>query len=80
MSALHQLRTYPPSITSTISGTYLETYSTGSGTIGDVFIYETNGNKYSYNLVTKSMSIGTWVIRADIDDGSSYAVNISLKK
>lgn len=52
---------------------------TSTSTTGDVFIYETNGNKYSHNLGTKNMSIGTWRIRVYIDDGSSYAVNISLK-
>lgn len=67
-------------ITQTITGTYLEPYTTGSGTAGYTFIYETNGNRYSYNLMTKSLSVGTWRIRVDIDDGSFYAVNISLKK
>lgn len=67
-------------ITSTVLGTYLELYTTDSSTTGDVFIYETNGNKYSHKLGTKNMSIGTWIIRVDIDDGSSYAVNISLKR
>lgn len=66
-------------VTSTVTGTVLEPYTAGAGTGGNVFIYE-NGNKYSYNLVTKGMSTGTWRIRVDIDDGSSYAVNISLKK
>lgn len=67
-------------VTSTITGTYLEPYTTGSGTTGYVFIYETNGNRYSYNLMTKPLSVGTWRIRVDIDDGSSYVVNISLRK
>ena len=66
-------------IASAVIGTNLEPYTTGSGTIGDAFIYEINGNKYSYNLATKpNLSVGTWRIRVDINDGSSYAVNISL--
>lgn len=68
-------------VTSTITGTILEPYTTGTATIGDIFIYESNGHMYMYNLATKGMSIGTWQIRVDIiDDGSFYTVDISLRK
>jgi hypothetical protein len=67
-------------IASTITGTILQPYSVGSGTAGNIFIYETNGNRYSYNLVTKGLSAGTWRITVTISDESSYAINVSLKK
>ena len=35
---------------------------------------------YYYNLDSKGLASGTWQIRADINDGSSYVVNISIQK
>lgn len=67
-------------ISSTITGLYLEPYTTGNVTTGNIFIYSDNGHFYMYNLATKGMSVGTWQLRVDIDDGSFYTVNISLKK
>lgn len=67
-------------VSSTVSGTYLEPSTNDIGSIGDVFIYNSTGRDYIYKLASKNMSIGTWKIKAYIDDGSSYAGNISIKK
>ena len=66
-------------VTKTVTGKHLAPYTSGDITIGNVFIYDSKGHMYMYNLATKGLSAGTWRIRIEIDDGSSYAVNISLK-
>jgi hypothetical protein len=66
-------------VTYTVTGKYLESTTTGAATMGNVFILDNKGHMYMYNLETRNFTRGTWRIRVDIDDGSSYVVNISLK-
>ena len=70
---------YVAKLSGTVTGTELEAISTSSATTGNLFRYDRNSNQYIFNLATKTLSTGTWRIRVDINDGSSYAVNISLK-
>jgi pimeloyl-ACP methyl ester carboxylesterase len=64
-----------------ILGTGAEIVSTVSGAdTGDLFRYDPETNAYIFNLSTNAMSSGTWWLRADLDDGKSYYVLISLKK
>lgn len=46
---------------------------------GSVFRYDINGNQYIYNLATKSLSVGTWMIGVLLYDGSTHNVLISLR-
>lgn len=67
-------------ITPTITGRDLKSYSNDVATIDGIFKYDSKNMWYWYNLDTKGLQAGTWRVRADISDGSSYTVNISLQK
>ncbi len=66
-------------VTTSVTGLYLQPYLNETTTLGDLFIYSSNGHFYMYNLGTKDMSIGTWRIRVTINDESTYEVYISIK-
>jgi hypothetical protein len=53
--------------------------STAAATTGNLFRYDSSSNQYIFNLATKSLSVGTWKIRIELDDGMSYYVEIGLK-
>ncbi len=67
-------------ITPIISGKDLKPSSSDVATTGGFFKYDSRLKEYRYILDTKGFQPGTWKITTIIDDGSSYAVNISLKK
>jgi hypothetical protein len=46
---------------------------------GNVFRYDEEDNQYIYNLSTKNLSRGTWVLKVLSDDGVFHAVQISLR-
>jgi hypothetical protein len=69
---------YVAKITNHIVGNDIEAVSTSSATTGNQFMY--SNNQYIFNLGTKNLSPGTWQLKATLDDGSSYAIIISLKK
>ena len=54
--------------------------STSAATTGNLFRYDSDSQQYIFNLGTKLLSPGTWQIRIELDDGTSYIVNISLRK
>ena len=63
-----------------VDGTVWEdAVSTAAATSGNLFRYDSTSNQYIFNLATKGLSIGTWQIRIDLDDGMSYYVKIGLK-
>ncbi len=63
-----------------VSGTDIEAASTSAATTGNLFRYNLTDNQYIFNLATKPLSIGTWQIKIELDDGTSKYVNISLRK
>jgi hypothetical protein len=67
-------------ITTNILGTNLVSPLNSTNSTGNLFIYNSTGNAYMYNLSTKNMRVGTWRITTNLDDGTSYSVNISIKK
>ena len=71
-----EAKIYLAKIGSAILGTELETISTSASTEGNVF--RCSQNQYIFNLNTKSLSVGTWQIRIDLDDGTSKYGKISL--
>ncbi len=64
-------------VSSTITGTDLETVSSCSASTGDTFRYE--GGEYVFNLSTKGLSTGTWSLSINLGDGVTRTVDISLK-
>jgi hypothetical protein len=67
-------------VTSTILGDDLKPISSDTVTTGLVFKYDSKNMWYYYNLDSKGMETGTYQIRADINDGSSYTMNISVQQ
>ena len=44
---------------------------------GNLFLWKSKG--YEYKLNTKPLSEGTWQLRVELDDGTSYSTDIKLK-
>jgi hypothetical protein len=68
-------------ITNVILGTEveLETESSGSANIGNLFRYDGAAGQYIFNLSTKGYSKGTYKVYVRPNYGISYSVNFSLK-
>ena len=64
-------------ISNQVLGSEAEAVSTSNATTGNLFRYD--GQQYIFNLSTKNITNGTWQIRAQLNDGTSYLVQISLK-
>ena len=71
---------YLTKISNGVTGSDIEAISTSAATTGSLFRYSTTDNQYIFNLATKPLSIGTWQLRIELDDGTSKEVNISLRK
>ena len=56
----------------------MKSSTTAAPTTGDLFRYD-GTSQYIYNWGTKGLTAGTYQLRIDLGDGSSRAVNISLK-
>jgi hypothetical protein len=46
---------------------------------GNTFRYDASGGQYIFNLSTKSLSQGTWVLQIDLGDGVKRTVQIGLR-
>ena len=46
---------------------------------GNQFRYDAQAEQYIFNLNTDPLTVGTWELRADLDDGRSYTVTISIR-
>jgi hypothetical protein len=66
-------------VSSSVTGTFVEAVSTANGDSGSTFRYDPSFDQYVFNLSTKSMTIGTWSLRADLGDGVDHSVTFSLK-
>lgn len=58
-------------------GIPIEATSAGSANLGNLFRF--SGDQYLYNLNTGPLSVGTWELRAVLEDGSVHAIKISLR-
>lgn len=67
-------------IQSGISGSEEVPLSTGNNDTGNLFRWDEQGQQYIYNLDTSGMAIGTWEVYADLDDGTRYTVEISIRE
>jgi alpha-tubulin suppressor-like RCC1 family protein len=61
-----------------VTGTFVEGDTNVSADGGNLF-RSAGGGQYMFNLSTKSMTTGTWSLRADLGDGVDHIVSISLK-
>jgi hypothetical protein len=64
-------------ITNNVQGVEVEAVSTSAATEGNLFRY--SDGLYIFNLATRGLTAGTWLLRADLHDGTSRTVKISLR-
>jgi hypothetical protein len=67
---------------STPAGTELEATSTNAPDSGSYFRYDPTGDQYIFNLGTKSLTVGDYLIKIDLGDGTTTTntVKFSLRK
>ncbi len=51
----------------------------GNSAVGNLFRYDGDSDHYIYNMSTKGMAEGNWVIKAVLDDGTAYTCPITLR-
>jgi alpha-tubulin suppressor-like RCC1 family protein len=66
-------------VSNSVTGSYVEAVSTASGDSGSTFRFDPSSNQYIFNLSTKAMAAGTWSLRADLGDGVTHSVSVSLR-
>jgi hypothetical protein len=64
----------------TIAGTIMERFRLLVPSSGDTFHYNSHHHEYAFHLATKSLTQGTYQVKADLGDGVEHVVRISLKK
>jgi len=69
---------YLAKLSDSVIGTEEKAVSTSAATEGNLFRYDSSSDQYIFNLSTENLSVGTWQIRIELDDGSSKFVDISL--
>lgn len=62
-----------------IVGTDEVPLSTSAADTDNLFRYDVVTNQYIYNLSTDVLDLGTWQLKASLDDGKEYVVTISVK-
>jgi hypothetical protein len=60
-------------------GPVTEAVSTATATIGNLFRYDPVGEQYIFNLATKGLAAGKWLIIVNLCSGQSYNVEIGLR-
>ncbi|MBI5118971.1 PxKF domain-containing protein [Candidatus Poribacteria bacterium] len=68
-------------ITDEILGTVeeIDPVASGESNTGNLFRYDAAEQQYIYNWSTTGLGGGTYRLRINLDDGTSYSVNLSLK-
>lgn len=66
-------------ITDQVTGDDIEAVSTSTATEGNLFRYDATSNQYIFNLATKPLSVGTYLLKAELGDGQTITQQISLK-
>ncbi|MFN8074286.1 MAG: HYR domain-containing protein [Kineosporiaceae bacterium] len=61
-------------------GTFVEATSTAAATTGDLFRYDAAAGQYIFNLSTKAMAEGQYLLRVDLGDGVERTVAVTLRK
>jgi len=72
-------RLYLAKVSSDVVGTFEEADSTGKADSGNTFRYDAESNQYIFNLGTKGLSTGTWVIQVVVNGMVAKEVWISLR-
>jgi hypothetical protein len=72
-------RLYLAKVSEGVAGTELEAESTAAATTGNLFRSGASDGQYIFNLGTKNLTEGTYLLRIDLGDGMTYTVLISLR-
>lgn len=63
-----------------VTGTHeVETEASGNSNVDDVFRYDPAAQQYVYNLNTGGYATGTYLVRANVGDGTIHDVRVSLR-
>ena len=60
------------------AGTPIDADSAGNADSGNQFRYDASTGTYEFNLSTKNLSVGTWLLMIDFGDGTQRTATISL--
>ena len=66
-------------LTNNVEGTFVEAVAPGTSADDTNIFKDQGGGDYQLNLKTKNLSVGTWVLKVTLDDGSEYRTHISLR-
>jgi ankyrin repeat protein len=61
----------------TLLGTPIDATASGNADVGDLFRF--GGTQYVFNWSTKPVSVGTWQLQAQLDDGTVHTVVLGTK-
>jgi hypothetical protein len=70
---------YVAKVTDQVVGTYEEPESTSAADTGNTFRYDVDADQYIFNLGTKGLSTGTWVLQVTVNGVVMKEVWISLR-
>jgi hypothetical protein len=73
-------RLYVARVSSGVIGTEEEVASTSSADTGNTFRYSASDDHYIFNLATRGFADGTYQLRADLGDGTSRTVLVSVRR
>jgi hypothetical protein len=62
-----------------VEGSVIETTSNAAPDNGNTFRYDATSDLYIYNLNTKPLAVGTWLVHINLGDGVDHTVQISLR-
>jgi peptide/nickel transport system substrate-binding protein len=66
-------------ISNGVTGFYNEPISTSAADTGNMFRFDEIEQQYVFNLGTKQLETGTYLIKISLDDGQVFTVQVSLK-
>jgi hypothetical protein len=66
-------------ISGDVIGDDVEAVSTSAATTGNLFRYDASDDQYIFNLSTKGLSSGTYLLKITLNDGTTHTVQIGLK-
>lgn len=66
-------------ISNDVAGDYVEATSTAAATTGNLFRYDPTAGQYIFNLATKGLTSGTYLLKIDLGDGVLHTVQVSLR-
>lgn len=67
-------------VSATVINSVNEAVSTAASATDNLFRYDPVSNQYSFNLSTKPMAEGKYVLYVNLDDGQSYTIQIGIRK